>query len=327
MDDFRAFADEGGGVLSITHDIELVLRVADRIAVFKDGTVVEETAVANFASPELLRHPFSRALWAALPEHGLFDAAFEMGGGSQARSGRCLRRAISEFSYDGRPIVARIRHARSSRASAWRFPRRRAAAKPRSVSILSGYLEPARGSVTLGRRAALPTPRHGPVQMIWQHPERMLDPLLTMEKSLAECPCDAETLAELRDMIGVRDAWLTRRPRELSGGELQRFCIVRALACAPRYLICDEISTMLDAVTQADLWARLLRWADDTRRGHGRGVPLAASDATASRRASSSCSASQARGRTIRSIAGFVRHACALGFFAAMVLAKDASTR
>lgn len=70
MDDFRAFADEGGGVLLITHDIELVLRVADRIAVFKDGTVVEETAVANFASPELLRHPFSRVLWHALPEHG-----------------------------------------------------------------------------------------------------------------------------------------------------------------------------------------------------------------------------------------------------------------
>ena len=70
MDDFRAFADEGGGVLLITHDIELVLRVADRIAVFKDGMVVEETAVANFASPELLRHPFSRALWHALPEHG-----------------------------------------------------------------------------------------------------------------------------------------------------------------------------------------------------------------------------------------------------------------
>lgn len=81
MDDFRAFADEGGGVLLITHDIELVLRVAGRIAVFKDGTVVEETAVANFASPELLRHPFSRALWHALPEHGFegSDAvSFEM---------------------------------------------------------------------------------------------------------------------------------------------------------------------------------------------------------------------------------------------------------
>ncbi|MEA5019238.1 MAG: ATP-binding cassette domain-containing protein [Gordonibacter sp.] len=67
--DFRAFADEGGGVLLITHDIELALRVADRVAVFKDGTVVEETAVANFASPDLLEDPFSRELWHALPEH------------------------------------------------------------------------------------------------------------------------------------------------------------------------------------------------------------------------------------------------------------------
>lgn len=70
MDDFRAFADGGGSVLLITHDIELALRVADRVAVFKDGTVVEETAVANFADPALLEHPFSRSLWHALPEHG-----------------------------------------------------------------------------------------------------------------------------------------------------------------------------------------------------------------------------------------------------------------
>ena len=68
--DLRAFADQGGGVMLITHDIELALRVADRVAVFKDGTVVEETSVESFASPTTLRHPFSRALWYALPEHG-----------------------------------------------------------------------------------------------------------------------------------------------------------------------------------------------------------------------------------------------------------------
>lgn len=69
FDDFRDFANAGGGVLLITHDIELALHVADRVAVFKDGTVVEETAVANFASPDLLEHPFSKELWHALPEH------------------------------------------------------------------------------------------------------------------------------------------------------------------------------------------------------------------------------------------------------------------
>lgn len=69
MSDFRAFADAGGGVLLITHDIELALAVADRVAVFRDGTVVEETSTGSFDDPSLLRHPFSRALWHALPEH------------------------------------------------------------------------------------------------------------------------------------------------------------------------------------------------------------------------------------------------------------------
>lgn len=69
LDDLRAFADAGGGVLLITHDLELALQVADRVAVFRAGTVVEETARANFERPESLRHPFSRALWHAMPEH------------------------------------------------------------------------------------------------------------------------------------------------------------------------------------------------------------------------------------------------------------------
>lgn len=78
LGDFRAFADEGGGVMLITHDIELALRVADRVAVFKEGTVVEETSVESFQDPELLQHPFSRQLWHALPEHGFDpDAAGE----------------------------------------------------------------------------------------------------------------------------------------------------------------------------------------------------------------------------------------------------------
>ena len=68
--DFRAFADAGGGVMLITHDIELALTVADRVAVFRDGTVVEETSVESFADPALLAHPFTRQLWHALPEHG-----------------------------------------------------------------------------------------------------------------------------------------------------------------------------------------------------------------------------------------------------------------
>ena len=86
IDDFRDFANQGGGVLLITHDIELSLRVADRVAVFMEGTVVEETAVSNFASPDTLQHSFSKALWHALPEHDF--APMTAPSGETERSGK-----------------------------------------------------------------------------------------------------------------------------------------------------------------------------------------------------------------------------------------------
>ncbi|SFM00006.1 ABC transporter ATP-binding protein [Pelosinus propionicus] len=70
MSHFREFADKGNGVLLITHDIELALEVADRIAVFYAGTTVEEAPVADFQSVDTLRHPYTKALWRALPQHG-----------------------------------------------------------------------------------------------------------------------------------------------------------------------------------------------------------------------------------------------------------------
>lgn len=70
MEDFRRFADDGNGVLLITHDIELALQVADRIAVFYAGTTVEEALVSDFESEELLRHPYTKALWRAMPRNG-----------------------------------------------------------------------------------------------------------------------------------------------------------------------------------------------------------------------------------------------------------------
>lgn len=68
---FREFADEGKGVILITHDIDLAINFADKIAVFYAGTTVEETFAADFKrGEESLRHPYSKALWRALPQNG-----------------------------------------------------------------------------------------------------------------------------------------------------------------------------------------------------------------------------------------------------------------
>ena len=75
---FREIADGGAGVLLITHDLELALQVADRIVVFYAGTNVEEAAVSDFQKEERLRHPYTRALYRAMPSHG-----FEVQPGAQ----------------------------------------------------------------------------------------------------------------------------------------------------------------------------------------------------------------------------------------------------
>lgn len=70
MSHFRELADRGAGVLLITHDLEQALEVADRVVVFYAGTTVEDADVADFGSEETLRHPYSRALFRALPQNG-----------------------------------------------------------------------------------------------------------------------------------------------------------------------------------------------------------------------------------------------------------------
>lgn len=69
---FRELADGGAGVLLITHDLELALQVADRIVVFYAGTTVEEAVVSDFEREETLRHPYTRALYRAMPQHGFW---------------------------------------------------------------------------------------------------------------------------------------------------------------------------------------------------------------------------------------------------------------
>lgn len=70
MEHFRELADMGAGVLLITHDLELAVETADRIAVFYAGSTLEEVPASDFVSCDTLHHPYSQALWHAMPKHG-----------------------------------------------------------------------------------------------------------------------------------------------------------------------------------------------------------------------------------------------------------------
>ncbi len=70
LKDFRELADNGTGILLITHDIDLALGVADRIAVFYAGSVLELAPVEDFVhNSDKLRHPYSQSLIKALPQN------------------------------------------------------------------------------------------------------------------------------------------------------------------------------------------------------------------------------------------------------------------
>ena len=120
--------------------------------------------------------------------------------------------------------------------------------------IMSGYITHYTGEVTLDGQK-IPQNGFDPVQLIFQHPEKTMNPKWKMEKVLRESWIPTQ---ELKDTFGLKEGWLNRWPSELSGGELQRFSILRALNPKTKFIIADEISTMLDAVTQVQIWEALI---------------------------------------------------------------------
>lgn len=121
--------------------------------------------------------------------------------------------------------------------------------------ILAGYEKPDSGEVLLDGKPLSDWKGYCPVQMIWQHPELSVNPRWKMGEVLKE---GDQVEQRIMDGLGIEPDWLNRYPSELSGGELQRFCIARALGQRTRFLLADEISTMLDLITQSQLWNFLL---------------------------------------------------------------------
>ena len=129
--------------------------------------------------------------------------------------------------------------------------------------ILSGYITNYEGEVTFDGQ---PFPKKGfkPVQLIYQHPEKVMNPKWKMDQVLSESwNVDDATLSE----FGIQKSWLTRFPQQLSGGELQRFSVVRSLNPNTKFLIADEMTTMLDAITQAQIIDSVLKIVKERKMG------------------------------------------------------------
>lgn len=127
---------------------------------------------------------------------------------------------------------------------------------------------PDRGTVAFDGRAVTgfshraPRPLRTAVGVVFQQPRLSADPRLRLRDHVAE-PLRAtgrrkevaSRVPELAERVGLGADLLARRPHEVSDGQLQRACLARALVLRPRWLVCDEMTAMLDASTAAALVA------------------------------------------------------------------------
>lgn len=148
------------------------------------------------------------------------------------------------------------------------------AGKTTLALILAGLERPDRGDVRLNALPIWPRSRVAAkeirrrIQIVWQHPETAFNPRWELGRSMMEpyrihgLPVRlAQVEAGLRQ-VGLSSQVLERRAHQLSGGELQRLVIARAMSLNPEVVILDEPTSMLDTITQAQI-IRFLRAIQD----------------------------------------------------------------
>lgn len=131
------------------------------------------------------------------------------------------------------------------------------------------------GETVRGWRHRAPRSQRTAIGVVFQQPRLAADPRLTLRDLIAE-PLRAtgrraevaERAAPLAETVGLTPELLRRRPHEVSDGQLQRACLARALVLEPRWLVCDEMTAMLDASTTAALVAAV----EEYRRATGAGL-------------------------------------------------------
>lgn len=289
LDSFMQMKAEGRSVVMITHDIDLAFQVADRIAVFNEGQIISVEKTENFLHyPSRLNHPFSRSLWNALPQNGFYSQPEKIYDKDCTDDTYTLK-VIAEYEKNPDVLLSFKRkdlftcssdsHTLSLKDITFRYTKKGRVilsninenfctdeitgivgpsgyGKSTMGKICGGIIKPQIGKVLIDGKD-IPTKEWNPVQIINQSPELAVNPRWRMEQVLAEADCLNHPLLK---QFGIKDSFLKRFPSELSGGELQRFCILRALNPKTKFIIADEISTMLDVITQSQLWHLILEY-------------------------------------------------------------------
>ncbi len=240
---FQELAAQGAGVLFITHELDLAMTIANQLIVLQDGKIAPPSR--------------ARTLWDALPQNRFAPIP------EPRPAGEALEVRDLAFAYPRRRVLSGLSFTlRAGERLGLFAPSGRG--KTTLCRLLAGYERPDGGEIRWAGRPLGDWRGPSPVQLLWQHPEQAVDPRLPLGETLREAgPLDEALLAAL----DISPSWLARYPAELSGGELQRLCIARALAVRPRILLCDETTSMLDPLSQARIWSFLTAWARDHQLG------------------------------------------------------------
>lgn len=253
----------------ISHDLAVVVQLADRIMVLRYGNLVEEGV-----SKDILNNPKQEYTQQLLSSRSTRGAKRLKGKDSDV----VLEVQNLSASYiKGVKVVNEI-HIKVKRGKTVAVVGESGSGKTSLARVITGLLPPTEGKVIFNGRQLTPDLKSRDrdslrrLQMIYQMPDVALNPRQKVRKILGR-PLSfyfdmtgrerENRIIELLEMIELSEKFIDRFPGELSGGEKQRICIARALAAEPDLIICDEVTSALDQLVGEEILKLLQRLQND----------------------------------------------------------------